>query len=113
MWENVPVIMTTNKLPKVMREPKPFKGEEEYENIERYNNYMAFMTRCRLHLMKRSHKNAAKFPYTAEELAIYMKYLCNKICPAVDEVYISDSSESLKEFPGPVQTLEDIENDRK
>jgi len=87
--------MTSNKLPPVMRKPVAKKDEKDYELRERYNNYMAFMTRCKLHEMHTSHRNAAKFPYTAEELAIYMLHLINNICPVVDEEYISDSSVDL------------------
>jgi hypothetical protein len=47
-WKEVPVILTTNKLPSVMREPKRFANEEEYSYIERMNNFKAFMTRCKI-----------------------------------------------------------------
>jgi hypothetical protein len=43
--------------------------------------------------MKNSHPNQARFPYTAEELAIYMQYVINKTCPVEDEVYKSETSE--------------------
>ena len=87
--------MTSNKLPPVMRKPVAKKGEEDYELRERYNNYMAFMTRCKLHEMHTSHMNRDHFPYNADELAIYMHYLINKMVPVVDEEYISDSSVDL------------------
>jgi hypothetical protein len=89
------VIMTTNKLPPVMRKPVAKKDEKDYELRERYNNYMAFMTRCKIHEMTKSHANREHFPYTADDLAIYMLHLINKICPVVDEEYISDSSVEL------------------
>ena len=94
-WRNVPVIMTTNSLPPVMRKPVGRKDEKDYELRERYNNYMAFMTRCKIHEMKDSHRNQEKFPYSAEDLAIYMHHLINKICPVIDEEYLSDSSEEI------------------
>ena len=74
-WRGVPVILTTNKLPAVMREPRPYPNEEEYHYRERYNNYMAFMTRCKLHRMETSHNNVESFPYNAKDLAIYMDYV--------------------------------------
>ena len=46
-WRGVPVILTTNVLPAVMREPKKKNSEEDYEFNDRYNNYMAFVSRCR------------------------------------------------------------------
>ena len=67
--------MTANKLPSVMHEPKRNKDEEEYEYHDRYNNFMAFMTRVKLHRMDKSHANAESFPYNFKELAIYMNYL--------------------------------------
>ena len=76
-WRGVPVILTTNKLPPVMREPRPYQNEESYHFRERYNNYMAFMTRCKLTQINKSHKNNEAFPYTAEQLALYMQHLCN------------------------------------
>ena len=35
--------------------------------------------------MDKSHRNSEKFPYTTEELAIYMNYICNTMRPIVDE----------------------------
>ena len=58
-----------------MIEPKPFKDESEYEFRDRYNNFMAFMTRVKLHRMETSHANAERFPYNAKELAIYMNHV--------------------------------------
>jgi len=52
MFKDCPFIFTTNKLPKVMIEPKPRKNEDEWDFRDRYNNYMAFMTRCKFHRME-------------------------------------------------------------
>ena len=84
MFRGVPFILTANKLPQVMVEPKPRKDESEYEYRDRYNNFMAFMTRCKLHRMENSHPNSARFPYNAKELAIYMNYVMDKMDPEVE-----------------------------
>ena len=34
-WKGVPVILTSNKLPSVMREPKQYMNEEDYKFRER------------------------------------------------------------------------------
>jgi len=65
-WSGVPVILTTNKVPKVMRLPQRQKEEKDYEYQERWNNYMAFMTRCRMTQINHSHKNSDEFPYDAD-----------------------------------------------
>ena len=62
---------------------------------------MAFMTRCKLHQMNKSHRNSARFPYNAEELAIYMHHLINTMKPVVEEEYHSDSSEEIIDFAEP------------
>ena len=79
MFKGVPFIFTTNKLPTVMKEPKKKKDEDDWDFRERYNNYMAFKTRCKTHHMNRSFRNTDRFPYNTEELAIYMNYVCDKI----------------------------------
>ena len=73
-----------------MRKPIMKLNEEEYAFRDRYNNYMAFMTRCKIHQMNISHKNQARFPYNAEELAIYMHYLLDHMKPVVEEEYMSN-----------------------
>ena len=65
MWKGVPFILTANKLPSVMREPVKKSNEELYEWNERYDNYKALVTRCRVHYMKEPHRLFEKFPYTA------------------------------------------------
>ena len=77
-----------------MREPKPKLDEDEFEYKERYNNFMAFRTRCKVHCMEVSHRNAEKFTYTTEELAIYMDYLMEKMDPSpVEEPDANDAEE--------------------
>ena len=71
-WQGRPVIITTNVLPSVMRKPTRMKDEEEYKFLDRWNNYMAFMSRCKLSYMKKSYSNKCKFPYTSLDLARYM-----------------------------------------
>ncbi len=73
-WKGVPVIMTTNRLPSVLREPKRKDSEEEYVFTERNHDYMAFMSRCKLTQMTVSHKNKEVFPYSTDDLAMFMKY---------------------------------------
>jgi len=94
-WRGVPVILTTNKLPSVMREPKQYKNEEDYSFRERKNNYMAFMSRCRLTQINCSHRNSDEFPYDHNDLALYMQHLCNTIDPKIEEEYVSDKSEEF------------------
>ena len=71
-WRGVPVILTTNNLPEVMRDPKRKPEEEDYEFYERKDNFGAFKSRCRLTRLERYHRNAEQFPYTADQLALYM-----------------------------------------
>ena len=71
-WSGVPVIMTTNELPSVMREPKRKDDEEDYQYKERRNTYMAMRTRCKYTEINKSHKNNDRFPYNADQLALYM-----------------------------------------
>ena len=92
-WKGVPMIMTTNELPFVMREPRKRNQELDYKFTERKNSYMAMMTRCKLTEIKTSHKNNEHFPYTADQLALYMQHLCNLIHPIVEDEYISDHEE--------------------
>ena len=42
---------------------------------------MAFMSRCKLTEMTVSHRNKDVFPYTTEELALYMKDYITKNLP--------------------------------
>ena len=85
--------MTTNQLPGVMREPKRRDNEEDFQYFERRNNYMAMVTRCKLTEIKRSHKNKERFPYTADQLALYMQHLCNVIQPIIEDEYVDDQVE--------------------
>ena len=76
-----------------MREPKKFPNEEDHDFRERHHNYRAFMTRCKLTEIKKSHHNNEQFPYTADELALYMQYLCDSLEPIVEEIYQSEISD--------------------
>ena len=54
---------------------------------------MAMRTRCKLTEIKRSHKKNEHFPYTADELALYMQHLCNTMEPIIEDEYLSDHSD--------------------
>ena len=95
MFKGVPFIFTTNKLPAVMKEPIKKPNEDEWEYKDRYNNYMAFMTRCRIHRIDQSHRNTERFPYTTEELAIYMDHICNIMKPVTEDDEVKDQSPEL------------------
>ena len=49
-----------------------FDKEKEHKFKNRMNNYNAFMTRIKLVEMVKDHENSEKFPYTTDDLAIYM-----------------------------------------
>ena len=85
-WRGVPVIMTSNKLPSVLREPKQYLNEEDYRFKERKNDYAAFMSRVKLVEMKKSHHNWEDFPYTEDDLARYMlEYITKNKNVSLDE----------------------------
>ena len=86
-------LMTTNQLPGVMREPRRRDNEEDFQYFERRNNYMAMVTRCKLTEIKKSHKNKERFPYTADQLALYMQHLCNVIQPIIEDEYVDNQAE--------------------
>ena len=106
----MPVILTSNKLPAVMREPRQFPNEEEYKFRERVHNYKAFLARCKLSEIRTSHRNSEQFPYSADQLALYMKYLCDTMNPIVEEEYddFSDDDEEKYFVPPPLVKKEDI-----
>ena len=52
-----------------MREPLKKDGEEIWAWNERFDNYKALMSRCRVHEMRQSKKVWQEFPYTAKQLA--------------------------------------------
>ena len=64
-----------------MKEPIMKEKENEWDYKDRYNNYMAFMTRCRIHRLDASHRNNERFPYNTKELAIYMNHICDLMKP--------------------------------
>ena len=47
-------------------------NEEDYKFKNRKNNYKAFMSRVKLVEMFQEHENNETFPYSADDLAIYM-----------------------------------------
>ena len=96
-WKGVPVIFTANSMPPVMREPKKKDNEEKHEFQERWNNYMAFKTRCRQILVTDSHSNREQFPYSTEELALYMQHLCNLMDPIDDPKIVVDEPKIVDE----------------
>ena len=108
MFKGVPFIMTANKLPSVMIEPKLRKGENEWDFRDRYNNYMAFMTRCKIHRMEKSHANRDQFPYNAKELAIYMDHIMDTLDSGA-EIHngLSDFTESVEDEPEIRQEVEE------
>lgn len=96
----VPIIMTSNRLPKVLREPKEKPGEEAYEFKERENDYGALKSRCKLVHLEKTHSNREKFPYIAEELGIYMyDYLkFSKDKPAGNSFYYYNPYDGLNQM---------------
>jgi hypothetical protein len=91
-WRGVPVILTANNLPPVMKEPTQGPDEEVWHFSQRKYNYGAFKSRCKITKMERSHSNTDRFPYTAEQLALYMQHLCNRMEPVVEEEVFSEAS---------------------
>ena len=62
----------------------------------RKNDHIALVSRCKLVHMTTSHKNGEEFPYTIEELALYMfNYLNSKnaFTEAQTETFCSDNEE--------------------
>ena len=55
------------------------------------------MSRCKLTEIQTSHKNCERFPYSADELALYMQHLCDIMEPVVEEEYDDHSAESEDE----------------
>ena len=95
------MILTSNKLPAVMREPKQYMNEEDYKFRERCHNFRAFMSRCKLTEIKTSHRNSEQFPYTADQLALYMQHLCDTMEPVEEEEYLDLNDQSDDEFQMP------------
>ena len=72
-WRGVPIVLTSNVLPTVMHEPRAMRHDEEpYQYTNRWNNFNAFKSRTDLIAMKTGYLNTEQFPYTEDELAIYM-----------------------------------------
>ena len=76
-----------------MREPQRRNDEEDYQYTERRNNFKAFMSRCKLTEIKTSHQNNEEFPYTANQLAVYMNHLCNTMDPIIEDEVLSELEE--------------------
>ena len=91
------MILTSNKLPSVMREPKQQMNEDEYKFRERCHNFRAFMSRCKLTEMRTSHRNKERFPYRVDQLALYMLHLCNTMEPIVEEEYENFTNQDEEE----------------
>ena len=75
-WKNVPFIITTNALPPVLVPPTKGNNENQTQFENRLLDHGAMMSRCKLTHLKIPHSNSDVFPYTSDELAIYMKHLC-------------------------------------
>ena len=73
---NTPFIITTNSLPPVLVEPIKQYNETDIAFANRQLDYGAMISRIKLSYMKHSHLNSDAFPYTSDELAIYMLHLC-------------------------------------
>jgi hypothetical protein len=57
----------------------------------------AIMSRCKLTEVKISHSNNEIFPYSAEELALYMHHICEQLeAPPQDPSEISSLSEYVE-----------------
>ena len=77
-WANIPIILTSNSLPAVLRPPIRMHNETEWDFKEREILHGALMSRCKLVEVKVSHANSEQFPYTAKDLAVYMKHICDE-----------------------------------
>ena len=78
-WVGVPIIVTSNSLPKALHKPIQGLNEEQWQYEARINDFEAFHHRIKFTEMHNQYKNSEKFPYTADELAIYLKdYLDTK-----------------------------------
>ena len=80
-WKNVPFMITANCLPPVLIPPVKGPNETEISFKNRKHDHEAMMTRIKMTEVKQSHPNSTPFPYTADELAIYMNYLCEQYEP--------------------------------
>ena len=109
-WKGVPIILTTNVLPSIMREPKRRANEEDYEYQDRCNNFKAFQARCRQTRVERSHQNSDQFPYTIEQLALYMQHLCDVLEPKHEEDPVEEAVEEQINQPS---SLVNEEEDKK
>ena len=95
-WRGVPFILTSNKLPTVFREPKKKNDEDVWDWNARFDNFKALVTRCRIHQMTNSKRNYDKFPYTSEDLAVYMNYVCDQMRPGNQgEVFPPSESQGI------------------
>ena len=55
------------------------------------------MSRCKLTHVKHSHENSEEFPYTADELAVYMHHICEQMLePLEDQSEISSLFERVE-----------------
>ena len=66
-WIGVPIIVATNTLPKIITE-----AARTSDDIKEKSHSIAFHTRIKFHQLTVSHKSTEKFPYTPEDLALYM-----------------------------------------
>ena len=69
MFKDTFVIMTTNSLPKQVKEVP--EGKETQD--ERANR-MAFRNRCKFHKLTKTHESTEEFTYTAAMLAKWILY---------------------------------------
>ena len=75
-WKNVPFIITTNALPNVLIRPVKGSNENGISFNNRLHDYGALMSRVKMIEVTQSHCNSTPFPYTADELALYLQHLC-------------------------------------
>ena len=90
-------VITTNSLPPVCEVPRKHSSESETAFRNRQLDHGAIMSRCKLTEVKVSHSNSETFPYTAEQLAVYMFHICEQEeRPPEDQSQISSMEERVE-----------------
>ena len=72
-------------------------NEEDYKFNNRMNNYKAFQSRVKIFEMTKGHANTEEFPYTADDLAIYMLDLVLRNRQDDPEEEITQHSDNLSQ----------------
>ena len=77
-WMKTPFIITTNSLPSVLEKPVKGHNETDISFKNRKYDHDAIMTRVKMTETFQTHPNSSPFPYTADELALFMHHLCQE-----------------------------------